>query len=317
MKRRLIPLCLVAGCVLAFPTLETQAKTEKLTLTLNVPNMAFPFFAFMRNQANDAAKQLDADLAVQDGQGSSPKQSSDLRNAVTQGVDGIVLVPNDVHALAPAVNEALQSKIPLITVDRSVSGTSQPVPHVGADNVAGGQAQAKWLTQKYPNGAKIIFLRGEPGASPAIDRAKGFYDVIKAAGDQYKVLADQTANFHRDQGMTVTQNLLTSLGTPPDVIVSSNDDMALGAVSALQQSGVAKGKVAVIGYDALPEALRAIRAGDMSATVEQSPGKQVRTALNELADYLRKKTPMQDVSIQPFVVDASNLDKAERIDEAK
>jgi inositol transport system substrate-binding protein len=141
--------------------------------------------------------------------------------------------------------------------------------------------------------------------------------VIKAAGDKYKVVADQTANFRRDQGMTVTQNLLTSLGTPPDVIVSSNDDMALGAVAALQQSGVAKGKVAVIGYDALPEALREIRNGAMSATVEQSPGKQVRTALDELADQIRNKKPMESVSIPPFVVDNASLEKAERIDEAK
>ena len=314
-KKFLLRVCLMACCGLDFAIPNAEAKAEKLAL--NVPNMAFPFFAFMRNQANDEAKTLNVDLALQDGQGSSPKQSSDLRNAVTQGVDGIVLVPNDVNALVPAVNEALQANIPLLTVDRRVAGTLKPVAHVGADNVAGGQAQGKWVIEKFPNGAKILFRRGEPGSSPAIDRSKGFYDVIKAAGDKYKVLADQTANFHRDQGMTVTQNLLTSLGAPPDVIVSSNDDMALGAVSALQQAGVAKGKVAVIGYDALPEALREIRNGGMSATVEQSPGKQVRTALDELADYLRTKKPMQSVSIAPFVVDTANLDKAERIDEAK
>jgi inositol transport system substrate-binding protein len=316
-RKSLITACLMGGCaaLLASSISTAEAKTERLAL--NVPNMAFPFFAFMRNQANDEAKKLKVDLFLQDGQGSSPKQSSDLRNTVTQGVDGIVLVPNDVHALVPAVDEALQANIPLVTVDRRVVGTSKPVSHVGADNVAGGRAQGEWVMNKFPNGAKIIFLRGEPGASPAIDRAKGFYDAIKPAGDKYKVLADQTANFHRDQGMTVTQNLLTSQGTPPDVIVSSNDDMALGAVSALQQSGVPKGKVAVIGYDALPEALQAIRNGDMAATVEQSPGKQVRTALDELVGYIRDKTPMQSVSIPPFVVDSSNLNKAERIDEAK
>jgi inositol transport system substrate-binding protein len=282
-----------------------------------VPTLAIPYFAHMRDLATDEAKKLNVELIVQDGQNSSPVQSSNLRNAVTQGVDGVVLSPNDVSALVPAVNDALQSNMPLITVDRNVIGTSKPVPHVGADNVVGGQAQAKWLIEKFPNGAKILFLRGQPGASPAIDRAKGFFDVIKAAGDKYKVVADQTANFQRDQGMTVTQNLLTSLGTPPDAIVASNDDMALGAVSALQQSGLAKGKVAVIGYDALPDSLRAIRNGEMSATVEQSPGKAVRTALDELADYLRSKKPMQSVAIQPFVVDSSNLDKAERIAEAK
>ena len=316
-RRSAITIYLMAGCtaLLAFSMPTAEAKTEKLAL--NVPSMAFPFFAYMRNQAGDEAKKLKVDLVLQDGQSSSPKQSSDLRNAVTQGVDGIVLVPNDVHALVPAVNEVIQADIPLVTVDRSVTGTSKPVPHVGADNVAGGRAQGEWVVKKFPNGAQILFLRGEPGSSPAIDRAQGFYAVIKPMGDKYKVLADQTANFHRDQGMTVTQNLLTSLKTPPDVIVASNDDMALGAVKALQQSGLPKGKVAVIGYDALPETLQAIRNGEMTATVEQSPGKQVRTAMEELVGYLRDKTPMQSVSISPFIVDSSNLEKAERIDEAK
>lgn len=307
--------CLIVCLGVVSAVTSAEAKTEKLVL--NVPNMAFPFFGFMRNQAQDEAKKLKVDLIVQDGQGSSPKQSSDVRNSITQGVDGIVLVPNDVHALAQVVNEVGKANIPLITVDRRVVDTDKPTPHVGADNVAGGRAQGEYLVKKFPNGAKIIFLRGEPGASPAIDRAQGFYEVIKAKGDKYNVLADQTGNFRRDQGMTVTQNLLTSLGAPPDIIVASNDDMALGAVEALGQAKVEKGKVLVIGYDALPDALRAVRDGGMAATVEQSPGKQVRTAMQELVDHLRNKTEMKAASIQPFVVDKENLDKAERIDEAK
>ena len=81
---------------------------------------------------------------------------------------------------------------------------------------------AEYVIKKFPNGARIIFLGGEPGSSPAIDQAKGALETLKAAGDKYKVLADQTANFKRDQGMTVTLNLLTSIGTPPDVIICSN-----------------------------------------------------------------------------------------------
>jgi inositol transport system substrate-binding protein len=143
---------------------------------------------------------------------------------VTQGVQGIVPIPNDVNALAPAANEVIAAKIPIVTVDRNVAGTTEAIAHVGADNVAGGVATAEHAIKKFPNGARIIFLRGEPGSSPAIDRAKGTLETLKAAGDKYKVLADQTANFKRDQGMTATQNLLTSIGTPPDVITCSNDD---------------------------------------------------------------------------------------------
>jgi inositol transport system substrate-binding protein len=308
---------LLVATLVAFRPASTFAQGKNERIVVSVPNLAFPFFAFVKTQAEDEAKKLGVQVTVEDGQGKSPTQSSEIRTAVTQGVDGIVLIPNDVNALAPAANEVLAAKIPIVTVDRHVVGTTEPIPHVGADNVAGGVAMAEYVIKKFPDGARIIFLRGEPGSSPAIDRAKGALETLKAAGDKYKVLADQTANFKRDQGMTVTQNLLTSIGTPPDVIICSNDDMALGAEEALQQAGIPKGKVMVIGFDALPEALAKIRSGDQAATIEQSPGKQIRTGMQVVVDYIRKKTPLHDEVIKPFLVDKTNLDQAERIAEAK
>jgi inositol transport system substrate-binding protein len=130
---------------------------------------------------------------------------------------------------------------------------------------------AKYVIDHFPDGAKIVFLTGEPGSSPAIDRAKGVRDTLKAAGDKYKIVADQTGYFSRAKGLTVTQNILTSLPTPPDAIIASNDDMALGALEALNQNGVPKGKVMVLGFDAIPEALEKVRDGDLAATVEQLP----------------------------------------------
>jgi inositol transport system substrate-binding protein len=308
---------LVAATFAALQPVSTFAQGKNERLVVIVPNLAFPFFTFVKTQAEDEAKKLGVQLTVEDGQGKSPTESSEVRTAVTQGVDGIVLIPNDVNALAPAANEVLAAKIPIVTVDRHVVGTTEPIPHVGADNVAGGVAMAEYVIKKFPDGARIIFLRGEPGSSPAIDRAKGALETLKAAGDKYKILADQTANFKRDQGMTVTQNLLTSIGTPPDVIICSNDDMALGAEEALQQAGIPKGKVMVIGFDALPEALAKIRSGDQTATIEQTPGKQIRTGLQIVVDNIRNKTPLHDAVIKPFLVDKSNLDQAERIAEAK
>jgi inositol transport system substrate-binding protein len=308
---------LLATTLVAIPPASILAQNKNEHIVVLGPNLAFPFFAFMKAQAEDEGKKLGIKVTVEDGQGKSPVQSSELLTAITQGVDGIVLIPIDVNALAPAANEVIAAKIPIVTVDRNVTGTTEPIPHIGADNVAGGVAMADYVIKKFPDGARIIFLRGEPGSSPAIDRAKGTLETLKAAGDKYKVLADQTANFKRNQGMTVTQNLLTSIGTPPDVIICSNDDMALGAEEALQQAGLPKGKVLVVGYDALPEALAKIRSGDQTATIEQSPGKQIRTALQIILDHIRNKTPLHDEAIKPFLVDQSNLDKGERIAEAK
>jgi inositol transport system substrate-binding protein len=100
----------------------------------------------------------------------------------------------DVNALVPVVNEVIEANIPIVTVDRYVSDTNKPVPQFGVDDVAGGAKLARYIIDHFPNGAKVVFLTGEPG-SAAIDRAKGVRDTFKAAGDKYKIVADQTANF--------------------------------------------------------------------------------------------------------------------------
>lgn len=306
----------VIALSLAFPHLG-HAASERLKIVFTVPNMAFPWAAFTTKVAQATGKKLNAEVLLQDGQGSSSTQSSDVRNAVNQGVDGIILAPTDVKALVPAVNDAIRAKIPLVTIDRYVTGTQQPVPHFGADNVAGGVEQAKYVVDRFPAGAKIILLTGEPGSSPAIDRAAGVHETLKAGGNKYKIVADQTANFARAQGFTVTQNLLTALGTPPDAIIASNDDMALGAVKALAQAGILKGKVMVVGFDALPEGLAAVRDGDMAATVEQLPAEQVETSMNALVDFIRNKKPLESKKLTPVLITKDNLSQAERYNEVK
>jgi inositol transport system substrate-binding protein len=311
---RLLLAIITAG--MAFPD-QGYAQGKKLRIVFSVPNMAFPWAAFTVRVAREQAKKLDIEILEEDGQSNSPKQSSDLRNVVNQGVDGILLAPIDVNALVPAVNEVIAANIPIVTVDRYVSGTDKPVPQFGVDNVAGGAKLAKYVVDHFPNGAKIVFLTGEPGSSPAIDRAKGVRDTIKAAGDKYTVVADQTANFARAQGLTVTQNILTSLGTPPDAIIASNDDMALGALEALNQVGIPKGKVMVLGFDAIPEALAKVRDGDLAATVEQLPGEQVGNAMRAMVDYLRNKTPLEGKKLDPILITKDNLNEAERYGEVK
>jgi inositol transport system substrate-binding protein len=91
----------------------------------------------------------------------------------------------------------IEEDIPIVTVDRRVEGAEAEVPHVGADNVAGGRKQAEWVVQNFPNGAKIVLLTGQPGSSSNIDRTKGVHDAIKAAGGKYQIVAEQSANWER------------------------------------------------------------------------------------------------------------------------
>jgi inositol transport system substrate-binding protein len=165
----------------------------------------------------------------------------------------------------------------------------------------------------FPDGARIVNLQGQPGSSPAIDRNKGVHDILDSMSDKYVFVAEQTANFAREQGASVTEAILAGLDSPPDVIVAANDDMALGALQVVQEKGL---DIAIIGFDALPEALASVRDGGLTATVEQFPGGQSATALQTMVGHLRDgTTPEPLVLLQPITITADNIDQAERLGE--
>jgi inositol transport system substrate-binding protein len=296
-----------------------QAAEKHLTVLMSLPNLAFPFFVHMVNQAKDEANKIgDIDLIIADGQGSSPKQTADVEAGISKGVTGIVISPNDVDALAAAIQEAVDGKVPVVTIDRRVNKVPGILAHVGADNVKGGEAQGQLIEKLFPNGATVMNLQGQSGASPAIDRNKGLHNVLDQAKDKYKIVFEDTASFDRSKGLSVTESALAGMPKPPDVIVAANDDMALGALEALKARNLL-GKVKLIGFDALPEALGQIKAGNMTATIEQLPGGQVRGALHALVGFLREgKKPDQQVTLlTPIAITSENLDQAERLNEIK
>jgi len=311
---------LAAAIGLAFVALGPEQAAEKhLTILMAVPDMAFPFFVHMVNQGKaEAAKLGDIDLIIGDGQRSSPKETADVEAALTKGVNGIVISPNDVDALAPAIQEAVDAKVPVVTIDRRVSKATGILAHVGADNVKGGEAQGQLIEKLFPDGATVMNLQGQSGASPAIDRNKGLHNVLDQAKDKYKFVFEDTAGFDRSKGLSMTESALAGMAKPPDVIVCANDDMALGALEALKARNLL-GKVKLIGFDALPEALGQIKAGNMTATIEQLPGGQVSGALETLVAFLRDGTkPANQVTLlTPIAITSDNLDKAERLNEVK
>jgi ABC-type sugar transport system substrate-binding protein len=307
---------LLAFTVIGAPATAVMAKD--LTILTSVPGLNFPFFVHMLKAMKAEVSAQGATPLEADGQNNAPKQTADVEAGLTKGVDGIVLDPIDVSAMAPALSEIADAGVPVVTIDRRVPSAKGVLAHVGADNVKGGEAQGHWVLDTFPNGATIVNLQGQPGASPAIDRNKGLHNVLDAHQDKYKFVAEQTANFARDQGLSVSEALLSSLSTPPDVIVAANDDMALGAFEAVKARGL-QAKVKVIGFDALPDALASIRDGGLAGTVEQFPAEQSKTAVDILMTYLKtKKKPDNDlVLLTPIVLTRQNLSKAERLDEVK
>lgn len=290
------------------------AQAQDLTIASSMPALEFPFFVHMQNALRQEAESIGGiELIETDGQNQTTKQTADVEAAIIRGVDGIIISPLDAVAMAPALQQAVDAGIPVVTIDRRVDGVSGILAHVGADNVLGGEAQGRLIMEMFPDGARIINLQGQPGASPAIDRNQGLHNVLDPVSDRYEFVAEQTANFAREEGASVTEALLAGMGTPPDVIVAANDDMALGALQVTQERGL---DIPIIGFDALPEALASVRDGGLAATIEQFPGGQSSTALQALVEFLRDgKQPEELILLEPIAITEANIDEAERLDE--
>lgn len=302
----------VAPIAMAAALLTAPVKAQDLTIMTSVPSLGFPFFVHMENELKKAAEQLGGvTINTSDGQNSAPKQTADIEAGIVNRVDGIVISPLDSVAMAPAVRQALEQGIPVITIDRTVADVDV-LAHFGADNVKGGEAQAALIQELFPDGARIVNLQGQPGSSPAIDRNQGLHNVLDGL-ENYVFVAEQTANFAREEGASVTEAILAGLDSPPDVIVAANDDMALGAMQVVQEQEL---DIEIIGFDALPEALAAVRDGGLTATIEQMPGGQSAQAMEAMVAYLRDGTePPKLTLLEPFAVTQDNLESAERLGE--
>jgi ABC-type sugar transport system substrate-binding protein len=303
---------------LALPSVRSVgAQDEPLKIAFSVPGLNFPFFVHMMNLAEQHATELGGIEFIpldgqQSGAPSSTKQTADLEAMIAEGIDGLVISPNDVAALAPAIQSVIDAGIPVVTVDRNVTDV-ETLAHVGADNVEGGRLQGRYLIEILPDGGDIYELQGQPGATPAIDRHAGLDEVLSAQ-DKINVVVSQTAEFARDKAVTVFESALA--GNPePVAVVAANDDMAFGVSEVAQAQGL---DIPIIGFDALPEALIAINDGTMAATVEQFPGGQSTQAIDILVDFLKNGTePAEhDTYLTPILITKDNLAEAERAAEA-
>jgi inositol transport system substrate-binding protein len=303
----------LVGVAMVGASLAMPAMAQDKTILISFPKASYPFFEAVRAHAEDEARQLGIHVAFEDGKGDSVDQAADVENAIASGeIDGVLIAPNDVYALAPSVNDVLQQNIPIATFDTRVHGASKEVPHVGIDNIEGGRILASWVVNNFADGAKVLHLTGLSGSSSGIDRAKGVRDGLAAAGSKYEIVGEASANWSRTEGMMVTEGQLTFLPEPPNAIIGDNDDMAMGAIEAIRQTGHDPQVIKVVGFDALPFALQAMQDGGLAATVDQKPGAQIRTALRMMAEHLRSSAPLQSVKIEPTLITKDNLPAAEK-----
>ncbi|GAC90579.1 ribose ABC transporter periplasmic protein [Anoxybacillus flavithermus NBRC 109594] len=269
------------GCSLdsGTSTNSTEKKEEgDVKIGLSISTLNNPFFVTLKEGAEKAAKEANVSLTVVDAQNDPAKQTSDIEDLIQQGVDIILINPTDSSAVTSAIESANKANIPVITVDRSADG-GEVVAHIASDNVAGGKMAGEFIIEALKDGGNIVELEGIPGSSAARERGEGFHQVIDKTSN-IKVVGKQAADFDRAKGLSVMENILQS---QKDIkaVFAHNDEMALGALEALEARGMKD--VIVVGFDATDDAVKAVQEGKMAATIAQKPAligeNAVKTAL--------------------------------------
>ncbi|EJG0604098.1 ribose ABC transporter substrate-binding protein RbsB [Cronobacter sakazakii] len=257
-------LATLVSAVALSATVSANAMAKN-TIALVVSTLNNPFFVSLKDGAQKEAEKLGYELVVLDSQNNPAKELANVQDLTVRGTKLVLINPTDSDAVGNAVKMANQAKIPVITLDRMAS-KGEVVSHIASDNIAGGKIAGNYIAKQAGDGAKVIELQGIAGTSAARERGEGFKQAVEA--HKLNVLASQPADFDRTKGLNVMQNLLTA---HPDVkaVFAQNDEMALGALRALQTAG--KTDVMVVGFDGTADGVKAVQDGKMSATVAQQP----------------------------------------------
>jgi ABC-type sugar transport system substrate-binding protein len=212
-------------------------------------------------------------LQFADGQGKQENQIRAVRSFITQGVDAIVIAPIVETGWDPVLREAKRAKIPVILTDRTIKTEDETLfaCFIGSDFYEEGRMAADWLAKKTGGKGRIVELQGTPGSAPANERRKAFGDAI-AKYPGLKIIDSQSGNFERSTGKVVMEALLKKHGRDIDILYAHNDDMAIGAIQAIEAAGLKPGKdIVIVSIDAIKEAVQAVVDGKINCTVECNP----------------------------------------------
>ncbi|MFU2144133.1 ribose ABC transporter substrate-binding protein RbsB [Gallibacterium anatis] len=249
---------------LVLGSLASNVALAKDTIALAVSTLDNPFFVTLQEGAEKEASKLGYNLVVLDSQNDPSKELSNVEDITVRGAKVLLINPTDSTAVANAVRVANKKNIPVITLDRGAA-QGDVVSHIASDNVAGGKMAGDFIAEKLGDNAKVIQLEGIAGTSAARERGEGFKQAVQA--HKFEILASQPADFDRTKGLNVMENLLTA---QPNVqaVFAQNDEMALGAIRAIQ---AANKSVLIVGFDGTDDGVKAVKSGKLGATIAQQP----------------------------------------------
>jgi ribose transport system substrate-binding protein len=305
LRSRLLLAALACGTLLGCNRGEKPASGATATGTPGKPTIAFvmktlnnPFFIEMQKGAEEAAKKVGATLIVQaaDREIDVERQMQIIENLIERKVSALCITPSGSREIVPVIVKANKAGIPVLIVDTRAdekalaAAGGKVATFIGSDNYDGGKIAGAFIAEKLGGKGNVVVLEGIAGHETGDQRLRGFRESV-AKHPGIKIVASQPANWERDQGFNVFQNILQA---HPDVtgLFACSDLMALGALEAIRAAGKT-GKIVVVGFDALPESRENIKKGTMAGTVAQFPQRMGGTAV-EYADKLLKGEKIPD-----------------------
>ena len=306
-------LLLAAAAAVSCNRGTTPAATGgKPTVALVLKTLNHPFFVDMRRGAQAAADRLGVTLQVQAAEREIDveKQMQIVENVIQTGVQALCITPSGSREVVSALVKAKNAKVPIVVVDTRLdpkaaadAGVTAET-FVGSDNYEGGKLAGEFLVKVSGGKAHVAILEGIPGHETGDSRLRGFKDAIKSSL-AIDIVASQPANWERDQGFNVFQNMLQA---HPDIdsVFACSDLMALGAIEAIAAAGKT-GTIRVIGFDALDDAKKAIAAGTMTGTVAQFPSEMGRVAVESAVKAIKGEKLPPDIGVKLELVTKDTL----------
>jgi ABC-type sugar transport system substrate-binding protein len=269
------------------------------------------FRAAETQSIEDTAEEVGVkDLIVTNANAELPKQIADIQSMLNQGVDLLIVAPVNSDGLDPALTAAKEKGVPVITIDRKVTNTwcEDYVTFIGSDFYEQGKRAADALAEATGGEGKVAILLGSSGNNVTDNRNAGFKDQVAAEYPDLEIVAEQTANFARDEGQAVTEQLLQA---NPDItaIYAHNDEMALGAVTAIKALGKDPGQdIKLVSIDGTRNAVQGIIDGDIHAVIESNP-RFGPLAFRVAEEFLAGEPIREDIIIADDEYDSENAEE--------
>jgi ABC-type sugar transport system substrate-binding protein len=306
-KSLLIVILSITILVIGMFGVALAKENKDVTIGILWQDVTAPYFSSMANSLRDEANIQGINLIEMDAQWDSNKQLTQMQTLIAKKVDVIIVVPVDTTAIIPALMQAYNAGIPLVGLNNKPEqdGMKYLRTYVGGSMELEAQLMGKKMAEILNGKGNVVMIMNVPGTWPQIIREREFLKTIE--GTEIKVLASQTGKMDRAESTKVMEDFLTRFGEEINGVYAHDDNMAVGAIAALKEKGLA-GKIPVVGIGASIDGLEAIRNGELWATVTQSPSEEGRNAIRVAVDVAQGRLVKDYYEDAHIVITKDNVD---------